>query len=41
VSSANKVVVIDAVSNDIVKTFENIGSYPWTVTIPLGQNYCH
>jgi DNA-binding beta-propeller fold protein YncE len=41
VSSANKVVVIDAVSNDIVKTFDNVGSYPWTVTIPLGQNYCH
>jgi DNA-binding beta-propeller fold protein YncE len=41
VSSANRVVVIDAVSNDIVKTFDDIGKYPWTVTVPLGQNYCH
>ena len=41
VSSANKVVVIDALSNKIIKTFENIGSYPWSVTIPKGQNYCH
>ena len=41
VSSANAVVVIDAVSHEIVKRFDHIGSYPWSVTIPLGQNYCH
>jgi DNA-binding beta-propeller fold protein YncE len=41
VSSANRVVVIDAQSNDIVKTFDDVGNYPWTVTIPQGQNYCH
>lgn len=41
VSSANKVVVIDALSNKIIKTFENVGNYPWSVTIPKGQNYCH
>jgi len=41
VSSANRVVVIDAVSNEIVKTFEDVGRYPWSVTIPNGQNYCH
>jgi DNA-binding beta-propeller fold protein YncE len=41
VSSANRVVVIDAVTEKIVKTFENVGSYPWSVTIPNGQNYCH
>jgi DNA-binding beta-propeller fold protein YncE len=41
VSSANKVVVIDAVSNQIVKSFEGLGKYPWSVTIPNGQNYCH
>jgi DNA-binding beta-propeller fold protein YncE len=41
VSSANRVVVIDAVSNKIVKTFDNVGNYPWSVTIPDGQNYCH
>ncbi|MDB4966503.1 MAG: hypothetical protein JWN44_2192 [Myxococcales bacterium] len=41
VSSANRVVVIDAATLAIVKTFDNIGSYPWSVTIPRGQNYCH
>jgi DNA-binding beta-propeller fold protein YncE len=41
VSSANKVVVIDAVTNQIVKSFEGLGKYPWSVTIPRGQNYCH
>jgi DNA-binding beta-propeller fold protein YncE len=41
VSSANRVVVIDAMSNAIVKIFDNVGNYPWTVTVPLGQNYCH
>ncbi len=41
VSSANRVVVIDALTNDVVKTFDNVGDYPWTVTVPLGQNYCH
>lgn len=41
VGTANQVVIIDAQTNAIVKTFENVGTYPWTVTIPLGQNYCH
>ena len=41
VSSANRVVVIDASTLQIVKSFENVGSYPWSVTIPRGQNYCH
>jgi YVTN family beta-propeller protein len=41
VSGANSVVVIDAVTNEVVKTFENVGQYPWSVTIPMGQNYCH
>ncbi|HEX5655784.1 MAG TPA: hypothetical protein VFX59_01260, partial [Polyangiales bacterium] len=41
VSGANRIVVIDAVSNQIVKSFDNFGNYPWSVTIPLGQNYCH
>ena len=36
-----QVVVIDAVTNEIVKTFEDVGKYPWSVTIPNGQNYCH
>lgn len=41
VSSASQVVVIDAMTNEIVKTFDNVGTYPWSVTIPNGQNYCH
>jgi YVTN family beta-propeller protein len=41
VSSANRVVVIDAKTERIVETFDAVGSYPWSVTIPNGQNYCH
>lgn len=41
VSSANRVVVIDARTQSIVKTLDGMGSYPWSVTIPKGQNYCH
>jgi YVTN family beta-propeller protein len=41
VSSANRVVVIDVATRTIKKTFDNVGSYPWSVTIPKGQNYCH
>lgn len=41
VSSANRVVVIDVKTQSIIKTFENVGVYPWSVTIPSGQNYCH
>ncbi len=41
VSGANRVVVIDALTGTIVKAFDNVGNYPWSVTIPRGQNYCH
>ena len=41
VSSSNQVIVIDAMTNEIIKTFDNVGKYPWSVTIPGGQNYCH
>jgi YVTN family beta-propeller protein len=41
VSSANRVVIIDARTQEIRKIFENVGKYPWSVTIPGGQNYCH
>jgi DNA-binding beta-propeller fold protein YncE len=41
VSSAARVVVIDAVSNAVVEQFDGVGKYPWSVTIPRGQNYCH
>jgi YVTN family beta-propeller protein len=41
VSSSNQVVVIDAMTHKIVRTFNDVGKYPWSVTIPRGQNYCH
>jgi YVTN family beta-propeller protein len=41
VSSANRVVVIDVATRKVKKVFDHIGSYPWSVTIPKGQNYCH
>jgi YVTN family beta-propeller protein len=41
VSSAGAAVVIDTQTNAIVKRFENLGKYPWSVSIPNGQNYCH
>jgi YVTN family beta-propeller protein len=41
VSRANRVVVIEAATGKVFKTFDNIGKYPWSVTIPKGQNYCH
>ena len=41
VSSSNQVIVIDAMTNQVIKTFDNVGVYPWSVTIPRGQNYCH
>ncbi|PTL80197.1 hypothetical protein [Vitiosangium sp. GDMCC 1.1324] len=41
VSSANQVAVIDVQTRKVVKVFEDVGLYPWSVTIPMGQNYCH
>jgi YVTN family beta-propeller protein len=41
VSGANRVVVIEVATQRIHKIFENVGKYPWSVTIPNGQNYCH
>jgi DNA-binding beta-propeller fold protein YncE len=41
VSGSNQVIVIDAMTDRIVRTFDGVGSYPWSVTIPNGQNYCH
>jgi YVTN family beta-propeller protein len=41
VSGSNQVVVIDPVTNSVIKTIDGVGRYPWSVTIPLGQNYCH
>jgi YVTN family beta-propeller protein len=41
VSSAARVVFIDPENNTIAKSFDGLGRYPWSVTIPNGQNYCH
>lgn len=41
VSSSNSVVVIDAATHQVVKTFTGVGTYPWSVTMFGGQNYCH
>ncbi len=41
VSKANRVVIIDVRRRAIHKILENVGRYPWSVTIPGGQNYCH
>jgi YVTN family beta-propeller protein len=41
VSGADRVVMIDPQTNRVVKAFEGVGKYPWSVTIPHGQNYCH
>ncbi len=41
VSGADSVVVIDPMTGTVKKTFPKVGKYPWSVTIPNGQNYCH
>ena len=41
VSGADKVVIIDPQTAAVIKTLDNVGKYPWSVTIPNGQNYCH
>lgn len=41
ISSANELVVLDIESREIVKRFENVGVYPWSVTTIGGQSYCH
>lgn len=41
VSGSNRIVVIDAIKAEVFKAFDDIGLYPWSVTIPHGQNYCH
>lgn len=41
VSNKNRVVVIDVPTRKVKKVFEGVGKYPWSITIPRGQNYCH
>ncbi|HEY0708898.1 MAG TPA: hypothetical protein VGG33_18965, partial [Polyangia bacterium] len=41
VSNANRIVFIDPTAGTIERSFDGIGRYPWSVTIPNGQNYCH
>ena len=41
VSSADRVVFLDPAAEAIAITLDGIGDYPWAVTVPGGQNYCH
>jgi YVTN family beta-propeller protein len=41
VSSADRIVFIDPETESVVTTIDGVGDYPWSVTIPRGQNYCH
>jgi YVTN family beta-propeller protein len=41
VSSAARIVFIDPETHAIARSFDGVGRYPWSVTIPNGQNYCH
>lgn len=41
VSGADRVVVVDPVALAVVATIDGVGRYPWSVTVPGGQNYCH
>jgi len=37
----NRIVLWDSATDQVVKTFDNIGIFPWSATIPNGQDYCH
>jgi hypothetical protein len=37
----NRIVIFDSQIDQAVRVFDNVGSFPWSVTIPDGHNYCH
>lgn len=37
----NRIVIFDSQIDQAVRVFDNVGSFPWSVTIPDGNNYCH
>jgi len=41
ISSADALVIVDIETEEIIKRFENVGDYPWSVVTMGGQNYCH
>ena len=41
ISSTNQFKVLDVETRSEVAVFDNVGSYPWSVTTIGGQNYCH
>jgi YVTN family beta-propeller protein len=40
-SSTNQFAVLDVASHAEVARFDDVGTYPWSVTTVGGQNYCH
>ncbi len=41
ISSTNQFSVFDAATRTEVARFDDVGTYPWSVTTMGGQNYCH
>ena len=37
----NRIVIWDSWADQAVRTFDNVGIFPWSATIPDGQDYCH
>jgi DNA-binding beta-propeller fold protein YncE len=37
----NRIVIFDTETDQAVRVFDNVGSFPWSATIPHGQDYCH
>jgi DNA-binding beta-propeller fold protein YncE len=41
ISSTNQFSVFDVATRTEVARFDDVGTYPWSVTTVGGQNYCH
>ena len=41
ISSTGEVAVYDTATHEELARFEDVGTYPWSVTTAEGQNYCH
>lgn len=41
ISSTNQLSIFDVATRTEVARFDDVGVYPWSVTTPGGQNYCH
>ena len=40
-SSTGELAIFDVETRAVVKRFPNVGTYPWSVSMAAGQNYCH